>query len=278
MKIVRIVPNISSELFAASRDFYVELFDLVVSVELDDWYLQLMAPEDRSLNIGFVKPAHELFAGHAAPAGTYGVVLTIHVDDVDAAYGRAQRMGAEIAEEIGNEDYGQRHFLVIDPNGLLLNRFPHSRVPPVVSAKTMRAREPPRFPASSRTSGRPRVRRTALDLVRGSCSASRRVRTEVAAPPVVPVSGHPGTVTADQLVRLRDAEVHPDRPRRHGHRVPATRRGLLHQRVSGERERDRTVVVLIRVGLQRPRACGWSNLPKRCARIVSADELSGPRA
>jgi predicted enzyme related to lactoylglutathione lyase len=121
MKIIRIVPNISSELFAASRDFYVELFDLVVSVELDDWYLQLMPPEDPSLNIGFVKPAHELFAGRAAPAGKYALALTIHVDDVDAAYERAQKMGAEIAEEIRNEEYGQRHFLVVDPNGLLLN-------------------------------------------------------------------------------------------------------------------------------------------------------------
>jgi uncharacterized glyoxalase superfamily protein PhnB len=121
MKIARIVPNIASEHFAASRDFYVELFDLVVSVELDDWYLQLMAPDDRSLNIGFVKPGHEPFVGQAAPAGTYAVVLTIHVDDVDAAYGRAQKMGAEITEEIRDEEYGQRHFLVVDPNGLLLN-------------------------------------------------------------------------------------------------------------------------------------------------------------
>jgi predicted enzyme related to lactoylglutathione lyase len=121
MKIIRLVPNISSELFAASRDFYVELFDLVVGVELDDWYLQLMSPEDPSLNIGFVKPAHELFAGRAAPAGKHALVLTIHIEDVDAAYERAQRMGADIAEEIRNEEYGQRHFLVVDPNGLLLN-------------------------------------------------------------------------------------------------------------------------------------------------------------
>jgi uncharacterized glyoxalase superfamily protein PhnB len=48
-------------------------------------------------------------------------VLTIHVDDVDEAYNRAKRLGAEIAAEIRNEDYGQRHFLVVDPNGLVLN-------------------------------------------------------------------------------------------------------------------------------------------------------------
>jgi predicted enzyme related to lactoylglutathione lyase len=121
MKVIRIVPNLSSEAFAASRDFYAAMFDLVVSVELDDWYLQLTPESDTRLNIGFVKPEHELFADRTASSGTYGVVLTIHVDDVDEAYKRAKRLGAEIAAEIRNEDYGQRHFLVVDPNGLVLN-------------------------------------------------------------------------------------------------------------------------------------------------------------
>jgi predicted enzyme related to lactoylglutathione lyase len=122
MKVIRIVPNVSSEAFQASRDFYFAMFDMEVSVELDDWYLQLMAREsDTPLNVGFVKPDHELFAGRPPSPVTDGVVLTIHVDDVDEAYTRAQRLGAEIAAEIRNEDYGQRRFLVVDPNGLTLN-------------------------------------------------------------------------------------------------------------------------------------------------------------
>jgi uncharacterized glyoxalase superfamily protein PhnB len=121
MKVMRIVPNLSSEAFVASRDFYNAMFGLVVSVELDDWYLQLMPESDTTLNIGFVKPDHELFAGRTASPRPYGVVLTIHVDDVDEAYTRAKKLGAEVAAEIRNEDYGQRHFLVVDPNGLVLN-------------------------------------------------------------------------------------------------------------------------------------------------------------
>ena len=120
MKVIRIVPNLSSEAFVASRAFYTAMFDLVVRVELDDWYLQLMPESDTRLNIGFVKPDHELFADRTASSGTY-VVLTIHVDDVDEAYKRAKRLGAEIAAEMRNEDYGQRHFLLVDPNGLVLN-------------------------------------------------------------------------------------------------------------------------------------------------------------
>lgn len=121
MKVIRIVPNLSSEAFAASRDFYAAMFDLEVSVELGDWYLQLMPASDPRLNIGFVRPDSELFAGRDSSSAPSGVVLTIHVDDVDEAYERATRLGAEVAAEIRDEDHGQRHFVVVDPNGLLLN-------------------------------------------------------------------------------------------------------------------------------------------------------------
>ena len=121
LEVIRIVPNLASESFDASREFYAAMFDVVVSVELDDWYLQLMPESDTKLNIGFVKPHHELFAGRTAASGPSGIVLTIHVDDVDEAYERAKRLGAEIAAEIRNEDFGQRHFLMIDPNGVVLN-------------------------------------------------------------------------------------------------------------------------------------------------------------
>jgi predicted enzyme related to lactoylglutathione lyase len=121
MKVLRIVPNISSARFAETQDFYLELFDMVVSVEHDDWYLQMMPPDNSGLDIGFLKPDHELFAGHSSTPGNYSLVLTIHVDQVDEAYARAQNLGAEITGDICDEDYGQRHFVVADPNGLLLN-------------------------------------------------------------------------------------------------------------------------------------------------------------
>ena len=96
MKVLRVVPNMSSERFEASRDFYMGLFDMVVSVELGGWYLQLMAPEDRSLNVGFLQPGHEFFGGRPAPPGRYSLVLTVQVDDVDEAYAHAQRRSARI--------------------------------------------------------------------------------------------------------------------------------------------------------------------------------------
>jgi predicted enzyme related to lactoylglutathione lyase len=121
VKVLRIVPNMASENFNASRDFYMDVFDMVVSVEHGSWYLQLMAPEQRSLNLGFLQPGHEFFGGHETPSGGYSLVLTIQVDDVDEAYARVQARAAKVLLGIRDEEYGQRHFLVLDPNGLVLN-------------------------------------------------------------------------------------------------------------------------------------------------------------
>jgi predicted enzyme related to lactoylglutathione lyase len=121
MKVIRIVPNVSSDDFTACRNFYTTLFDLEVSVELDDWYLQLMPASDPRCNIGFVKPDSELFAGRERSSGPCGVVVTVHVDDVDEAYERANRLGAEVVAGIRDEKHGQRHFVVVDPSGLLVN-------------------------------------------------------------------------------------------------------------------------------------------------------------
>jgi len=120
LKVLRIVPNVASDRFEATREFYVDLFDLEVSVDFD-WYLQFMACNDRSLNVGFLPPASEFFGGRVVTTGEHSVVITIQVDDVDEAYKRARQRAAEIPLELRDEDYGQRHFLVVDPNGLVLN-------------------------------------------------------------------------------------------------------------------------------------------------------------
>jgi predicted enzyme related to lactoylglutathione lyase len=120
MNVIRIVPNLSSADFVASRDFYAAMFDLVVSVENDDWYVQLMAESNSDTQHRLPQAGSRAVRRPDRVIGAYGVVLTIHVDDVDEAYERAKRLGAEIAAEIRNEDYGQRHFLVVDPNGLVL--------------------------------------------------------------------------------------------------------------------------------------------------------------
>lgn len=52
-----------------------------------------------------------------APRGP-GVWVCIDVDDVDAHYERLQRLGVGIEHPLRDEPWGDRHFVVLDPNGV----------------------------------------------------------------------------------------------------------------------------------------------------------------
>ncbi len=47
-----------------------------------------------------------------------GVLVFVHVDDLDAAYAKAQERGIEVVEDIyDNPEVNMRQFTVRDPNG-----------------------------------------------------------------------------------------------------------------------------------------------------------------
>ena len=45
----------------------------------------------------------------------------MEVPDVDVVYARAQRAGRPLAQELRDEVFGQRHFMVADPDGALVD-------------------------------------------------------------------------------------------------------------------------------------------------------------
>lgn len=47
-----------------------------------------------------------------------GVYLTIEVEDVDAYYKELQEKGVPIALALKDEPWGDRHFSIVDPNGI----------------------------------------------------------------------------------------------------------------------------------------------------------------
>jgi len=49
------------------------------------------------------------------------VLVSFEVEDARAVRERAKKMGAEIAQELRDEVFGQRHFMPVDPNGLLVD-------------------------------------------------------------------------------------------------------------------------------------------------------------
>jgi catechol 2,3-dioxygenase-like lactoylglutathione lyase family enzyme len=113
-------PDVCSDRLEASRDFYVALFGFRVVFEAPDWYVQMQSPADPNLQLAFVRRDHE-----SVPEGfrdaPRGVLVTIETEDVDAVHRRALELGLAPAYALRSEPWGQRHFMVTDPNGLLVD-------------------------------------------------------------------------------------------------------------------------------------------------------------
>jgi len=112
-------PDICSDHILESRDFYVQLLGFKVVFEID-WYVQLRSPKDESVQIAFVRRDHPSVPRNFQESPR-GVVITAEVDSVDPIYEAAKEQAYEIAYELRDERWGQRHFMTIDPNGLLVD-------------------------------------------------------------------------------------------------------------------------------------------------------------
>jgi catechol 2,3-dioxygenase-like lactoylglutathione lyase family enzyme len=112
-------PDICTDDLAASRDFYRDLLGFEAVFE-NGWYVQMQLPGQPGVQIAFVLREHDSVP-KAFQARAQGVLVTVELDDVDACCERARALGLELAYPLVSEVWGQRHFMVADPNGLLVD-------------------------------------------------------------------------------------------------------------------------------------------------------------
>ncbi len=114
-------PDICSLNLVESKEFYVSLLGFKTIFEID-WYIQLQSPSLDPIQIAFVDINHP-----SVPQGyqktPQGVVVTVEMDDVDKAYQKALDLNLPVIVELCDEEWGQRHFMVEDPNGLLVDVY-----------------------------------------------------------------------------------------------------------------------------------------------------------
>ncbi|MBU5670536.1 glyoxalase/bleomycin resistance/extradiol dioxygenase family protein [Paenibacillus brevis] len=114
-------PVILTEKVALSSTFYSTYFGFEKVYEAD-WYV--------SLKLATGKVSYELAlldASHPTIPLIYqkrvqGLILNFEVADVDSEYMRLiQNEKLPLQLDIRNEEFGQRHFITSDPNGVLLD-------------------------------------------------------------------------------------------------------------------------------------------------------------
>jgi catechol 2,3-dioxygenase-like lactoylglutathione lyase family enzyme len=119
MKTTSYYPVLMTDDVAGTSDFYVRHFRFK-PLFASDWYVHLQSAEDRRVNLGIVHGDHETIP----PTGrgrASGLLINFEVRNPDEIYERAKAAGLPILLELRDEDFGQRHFITRDPNGVLID-------------------------------------------------------------------------------------------------------------------------------------------------------------
>ncbi|MFD4372565.1 VOC family protein [Streptomyces sp. NPDC058486] len=114
-------PVLATRDVAAARDFYTRHLGFETTFEAD-WYVSLRRPDAPQYELALLDHAHPTVpAGHRA-ALTGGLVLNFEVDDVDAEHRRlVTEAGLPEVLSLRTEEFGQRHFIVAAPDGVLID-------------------------------------------------------------------------------------------------------------------------------------------------------------
>lgn len=100
-----------------SKTFYQNVLRFGVTFE-NEFYLLMHTPGQES-QLAFLVPDHPTQRPiFQSVFGGKGVFITIEVADVDAEYKRIRSLNVPIEIELRDEPWGDRHFAVVDPNGV----------------------------------------------------------------------------------------------------------------------------------------------------------------
>ncbi|MFC0534062.1 VOC family protein [Phytohabitans kaempferiae] len=120
MELTSFYPVICTERLKESHAFYAEWFGFETTFEAD-WYVSLRRPGPPECELALLDHTHPTLP-EAYRAPVRGLLLNLEVSDVDLEWQRLVVAGGLAPElELRSEDFGQRHFIVADPGGVLVD-------------------------------------------------------------------------------------------------------------------------------------------------------------
>ncbi len=115
MRALRVTPNLAVPDIDSTRGFYSDFLGLDVEEFSLGWVARFTASDSGA--------SLQLVSGDATAAEDS--VISVHTDDVDAAYAEAQQSGYEIVHPLTTEPWGVRRFFVRAPDGNVVNIVQH---------------------------------------------------------------------------------------------------------------------------------------------------------
>lgn len=119
MKVTSYYPVLLSADVTKAAAFYVTQLGFRPLYQAD-WYVHLQSQDNPAVNLGLVAKDHATIP-EAWRGRTGGMLLNFEVEDPDAHYTRLQAEGVKIALGLRDEEFGQRHFIVAAPDGVLID-------------------------------------------------------------------------------------------------------------------------------------------------------------
>ena len=115
MSVKRIVPDIKSKHFDASRQFYLDVLGLEIAMDMG-FIVTLVSPTNPTAQVSLMRDD-----------GSSSILpqISVEVADVDDVHSRAVSRGFDIVYPLTNEPWGVRRFFVTDPNGIVINVMCH---------------------------------------------------------------------------------------------------------------------------------------------------------
>lgn len=119
MKINSFYPVITTKNLNESKNFYTAHFNFEISFD-SDWYISMKTMQSPVFELALLDYSHPSLPS-AFQHPTQGMLLNLEVENVDLEYKRIKSQGIDMVLDIRSEDWGQRHFIIQDPNGILID-------------------------------------------------------------------------------------------------------------------------------------------------------------
>lgn len=120
MQPISFYPVIGTQNVAETAAFYVEHFGFTKTFEAD-WYVSLRHGTAPQYELAVLDYTHDSVP-QTGQRPVAGLLLNFEVADVDAVYERLiQGARLPVLRDIRSEEWGQRHFITADPNGVMID-------------------------------------------------------------------------------------------------------------------------------------------------------------